>query len=433
MKQGKQSGSSHLRNGIAYILNEEKTRKGLLVDSNCGTGAAEIFVRMMETKKEYGKTDGRQGYHFILSFLPGEGDAETVYRIGSEFAEKYLQNRYDYVTAVHEDQEHLHIHLIFNSVSYDGYKYHYANGDWEKEIQPLTNHLAKKYGFSEILLENLSQTRKKEGTIREQLKKDLDTGVEKVQSFSGLLEYLKIRGYEVRIGTSSKEGEYLSIRPVGRKAIRSYRLGWQYHPDMLRKRIRMNRREWKSPAVRQVRFPTSFRSSSLYQLNHFKRYRDAARNIYWHPGFTGRSELMKLWENCSYLYRNQIRSREILKDRIQELELYEKELYGKKDRILTGAEQQILSGYRNLKRELEQEKNPELRELLIEELEELEQKEPVQELLEQEKRMKEAELQLQVVKMEKRVARRIRDLDTGTEKILETERKKEKNYGHRKV
>lgn len=69
---------------------------------------------------------GRQGYHFVISFEPGETDADEAYKITKEFAKKYLGENYDYVFATHTDKNHIHSHLIFNSVSRtDGYKYRY--------------------------------------------------------------------------------------------------------------------------------------------------------------------------------------------------------------------------------------------------------------------------------------------------------------------
>lgn len=427
MKQGKKRTDSHLKNAIQYILNEEKTKEGLLVDSNCGIDAKEIFQHMIDTKKEFGKLEGRQGYHFILSFLPGEGDAETVYRIGNEFAEKYLQNRYDYVSAVHVDKDHLHVHLIFNSVSYEGYKYHYANGDWEKYIQPLTNALAHKYGLSEIILEDLTQTRKKERSIREQVRKDLDTGVEKVKSFPGLLQYMRLLGYEVRTGYSAREGEYLSLKFRDRKAVRSYKLGKRYCPAVLRQRIDIKGKVViRSPRI-QINHPRKLQTASLYQLNHLRQYYRTAKSPYGNTRYSN-WELKRLWENCSYLYRNNIRSKEELNSRITLIQFKEKELQANSRDTFTGREKELLTSYRNLEEEIRLETETEWRKMLLQEREELEQKEPVLELLEQERKLREAREQIRAIREEKRIALRIRNLDLGVEtrKILDRTAAKQK-------
>ena len=59
-----------------------------------------------------------------------------------EWVERYLGDDYDFVCSVHQDRDHLHMHLIFNSVRRTGGKYHYKKGDWNRIIKPLTTHLA---------------------------------------------------------------------------------------------------------------------------------------------------------------------------------------------------------------------------------------------------------------------------------------------------
>lgn len=74
--------SQHLHNAINYIMNPEKTENGLWVGSNCGITSQEIYDAMMSTKNEFNKTWGRQGYHFVISFKPGESDERTCYNVG---------------------------------------------------------------------------------------------------------------------------------------------------------------------------------------------------------------------------------------------------------------------------------------------------------------------------------------------------------------
>ena len=106
---------------------------------------------MMETKKIYEKLTGRQGYHFVLAFEKGEGTEEQVYRVAKEFCELYLGDAYDYAFAIHNDKEHLHAHICFNSVSRtSGYKYRYLKGDWENSIQPVTDRVCEKYGLNRL-------------------------------------------------------------------------------------------------------------------------------------------------------------------------------------------------------------------------------------------------------------------------------------------
>ena len=60
---------------------------------------------------------------------------------------------------MHDNTEHIHSHIIFNSVSFmDGRKYRYEKGDWIKIIQPITNRLCEKYGLSILDIEEEQST-----------------------------------------------------------------------------------------------------------------------------------------------------------------------------------------------------------------------------------------------------------------------------------
>ena len=147
----KKGGSAHLYNAIRYIMNPEKTNGGMLLGGNSGNAPAEVYGVMLQTKKDWEKPGGRQGYHFVLSWRPGEADRQEAYEVIREFCEEYLGDNYDYVFAVHDDKEHMHGHVIFNSVNrVDGYKYRYERGDWEKHIQPVTDRICERHGLKKL-------------------------------------------------------------------------------------------------------------------------------------------------------------------------------------------------------------------------------------------------------------------------------------------
>ena len=142
--------AQHLQNALEYIQNPDKTEKLFLVGSvNCLPKTA--FEQMMDTKKLFQKTNKRQGYHIVLSLKPGEGTPEIAFDMARRFTEEFLGDRYEAVYAVHIDKDHIHSHIVWNSVSLlDGRKYDYKKGDWKHIIQPITNKLCKEYGLSII-------------------------------------------------------------------------------------------------------------------------------------------------------------------------------------------------------------------------------------------------------------------------------------------
>ena len=141
--------ASHLKNALEYIQNPDKTEECVLVGGiNCLLDTA--FEQMEETKNIFHKTGKRQGYHVIISFSPEEEvTAEQAMYVLEHFAKDVLGDDYEAVYAVHTDREHMHGHLIWNSVSMTtGKKYNSPKGNWKNHLQPITNKYCDELGLS---------------------------------------------------------------------------------------------------------------------------------------------------------------------------------------------------------------------------------------------------------------------------------------------
>ena len=141
--------ASHLKNALEYIQNPDKTEECILVGGiNCLPDTA--FEQMEETKNIFHKTGKRQGYHVIISFSPEEKvTAEQAMYVLEHFAKAVLGDDYEAVYAVHTDKEHMHGHLIWNSVSMTtGKKYNSPKSNWKNHLQPITNKYCDELGLS---------------------------------------------------------------------------------------------------------------------------------------------------------------------------------------------------------------------------------------------------------------------------------------------
>ena len=141
--------ASHLKNALEYIQNPDKTEECVLMGSiNCLPDTA--FEQMEETKNIFHKNSKRQGYHVIISFSPEEKvTAEQAMYVLEHFAKDVLGDDYEAVYAVHTDREHMHGHLIWNSVSMTtGKKYNSPKGNWKNHLQPITNKYCDELGLS---------------------------------------------------------------------------------------------------------------------------------------------------------------------------------------------------------------------------------------------------------------------------------------------
>lgn len=213
--------SAHLKHSIAYICNEGKTENGSLVGGiNCLPDFA--YEQMIGTKEMFGQTGGRQGYHFIISLKSGEGTKEQMYEITRRFAEEFLGGEYEGVFSVHTDKDHLHGHLVFNSVNMvTGRKYAYKKGDWKNVIQPITNRLCEEYGLSIVAAEyskaSVNMNRKqweKEQSWGDFITGDMQYCRNKAESFEEFIFLMEKLGYEVKVGA------HISVKAEGMRRSR---------------------------------------------------------------------------------------------------------------------------------------------------------------------------------------------------------------------
>lgn len=271
-----------LKNTIDYILDSAKTERGRFVGSvGCFTDNA--LQAMIETQKRYGGEKNsfgvheRLGYHYTISFSPEEKvSPELAWKVMGEFSERLLGKQYEGVYAVHTDKEHMHGHLCFNSVNMmTGRKYRYNDGDWAKEIQPLTDEICKKYGLHTLEMDTgktvdeyekeqkekkkqayYRRARNREGAARKKkgyhkdasdryswndhLRLLLDDIVLHCRSMEEFYQQLKAKGFAVKAGRSQKHGDYIGLRAPGMEiSRRTYQLGAEYALESLKKRIEM--------------------------------------------------------------------------------------------------------------------------------------------------------------------------------------------------
>lgn len=277
------SKSSHLKNAIDYILKKEKVAWSdnlrLAGSQACLLDAA--YKNMMQTKEYFEKTDGRQGYHFVLSFRPGQAMAEQVFKLTQEFVKEYLSG-YECVYAVHNDQPHMHAHIVFNSVSYEtGLKYHYKNGDWEKIIQPIVDRLCVENGLPPLEYhideyENDIDTKEyyhytKGFSRTKEIKADIDECINKSKDWNDFINHMKAYGYTFNIGKS------VSLKKPGMgkaRRLKESTVGMAYTPDGIITRIKIKNKEIKLADTVPVIQGTEKLPEGKYIKPKYKKYKD---------------------------------------------------------------------------------------------------------------------------------------------------------------
>ena len=101
---------------------------------NCSDNHKQVFTQFMETKKFFEKEEGRQYRHYIQSFAPGEIEKDKVLSLGIQWAEKVFKG-YEVFIVTHTDKEHLHNHIVINSVNYiDGKKFQERKNEFKEKM-----------------------------------------------------------------------------------------------------------------------------------------------------------------------------------------------------------------------------------------------------------------------------------------------------------
>lgn len=197
-----------LSQAIAYVLNGDKTEEQILTAAQgCLTSTA--CHDMAAVKQRWNKTDGVQLYHVIQSFRPGELSPELALEIAREFAREHLPG-YQAVIGIHTDRDHIHAHIVFNSVNQlTGEKYHSNARSYYQQIRGISDRLCREHGLSVIMtgepskavsyIEWLRQS-KGQPTFRSMLEADLRTAIQDANDLGHFFLLMEHMGYEIRHG-----------------------------------------------------------------------------------------------------------------------------------------------------------------------------------------------------------------------------------------
>lgn len=231
-----------MKNVLAYVTRTEKTQsedKQFVTALNCNTAIA--YEEMIATKNTYHKNSGRMYYHLVQSFPKGDGTPpELAHRIAVELAEKAF-GKYECVVATHIDREHIHTHIVFNSVSFeDGRKYH-SNGNTVQELMDLSDEICMRYSVA--VLDKHQQEKKDVLSDREyrsavrgeswkfQLMNAVTEIMKQAKSKKQFVFMMKQLGYGVRWEGSRKYITYTC--PNGRKCRCSKLHGEKFSKEMM--------------------------------------------------------------------------------------------------------------------------------------------------------------------------------------------------------
>ena len=249
------SSKGNVKDIINYVLNKEKTNERIIDGKDCKPlNAAE---EMNATKKLYDKADGRSYCHIIQSFKPGEITPEKAHKIGIELAEKQFKN-HEVLIVTHKDKEHIHNHLIINSVSFkDGHKL-ITDKESLREIKHENNKICEREHLSTIEKSyakerySMAEYKLAERGLpiwKEQLRSAIDEAKEHSKNIVEVKEYLK-ENFNIEMKMQNKNVSYL--HPDKQKYCRGDKLGGAYTKEGVNSEFEKQREHIqrdKSPAL----------------------------------------------------------------------------------------------------------------------------------------------------------------------------------------
>ena len=236
-----------LKKAIDYICNGDKTDNEIYVTTHlCSRENAHKEFEL--TKKQFSSRTNTLAHHLIQSFVPEEVSFEEAHQVGIELCEKILEGKYEYVLATHIDKDHIHNHIIFNSIDVEeGKIYHSYYGSY-MNIRNQSDRLCKEHNLSVIDQETQREINeikrrkfvnwydwnedKKGSSYKSRLQFDIDRTIKQSINWQGFLSKMESYGYEI------KYGKHIAFRSKNQQRFtRAKTIGANYTEERIKDRI----------------------------------------------------------------------------------------------------------------------------------------------------------------------------------------------------
>ena len=223
---------------VSYLTQEEKTEEKLIGGKDCDPYNVVNDFNM--TQELYGKTGGVKYHHIIQSFSPEDNiTPEKAHEIGKELAESQFKG-FEVFVVTHKDKDHIHNHLVVNSVSFEnGLKYNASNKSlWD--IKRESNRLCERENLKTLDLEHKAEKRISSAEKRimdrgqipwkDELRQIIDIARERTKDLQSFREFLE-RNFDIETRVTKNSISYK--HPDHGKAIRGRSLGDRYNKEEL--------------------------------------------------------------------------------------------------------------------------------------------------------------------------------------------------------
>lgn len=236
-------GKKYRRRLIKYILNPEKTDNLKLVsdfgmsnylDFPSHAEMVEMYnVNFTNNDKLYESRNDRQekyqqtihAHHLIQSFSPEDNlTPEEINRIGYETMMELTGGRFKFIVATHTDKDHVHNHILINSIDRNSDKKLIWNYALERNLRMISDRISKVAG-AKIIEKSFSYRdyqKYRQSSHKFELKQRLYFLLQQSKSFDDFLE--KAKQLHVQIDFSQKHSRFLMTDRTMIKPIRGRQL-----------------------------------------------------------------------------------------------------------------------------------------------------------------------------------------------------------------
>ena len=244
---------------------------------NCfGSGADDFSKQFLMVRDAFNKDKNILAHHYIQSFSPNEKISPALaHKIGVELAQK-VATGFQVVIATHVDREHIHNHIIINSVNMEtGLKWK-GNADTLKNMRNESDKLCKENcltviekpsGFRSIDQDTLELARKGK-SWKVDLCNALEESSEMCITKSDFISYMKNKGFEI-IRYGEKD---LTFQKIGEtKKIRASTLAKQFGAIYRKENLEKKMGFYRSPQISSVGTIKKKKAQSQF-ISEFERY-----------------------------------------------------------------------------------------------------------------------------------------------------------------
>ncbi|MEK0203927.1 relaxase/mobilization nuclease domain-containing protein [Enterococcus faecium] len=216
-------------------INYAEPRATVKSGFNCDVNYAK--TQMKATRMIYGKDDKVQAHTLIQSFKPGEVTPEQANALGYQLAEK-VADGHQVAIYTHTDKDHIHNHLVINSVNMDtGLKFQAHGQKAIQEVKDMNDQICLEHGLTipeepakvRYTTAEKSLLEKGKNSWKDEIREVVDQAKGRTSDFESFSALLNENGVDVKLRGKTITYTHLNAN----KKVRASKLGSNYEKETI--------------------------------------------------------------------------------------------------------------------------------------------------------------------------------------------------------